>query len=1040
MSKQQGHTHNKSEKNKNSLFNPFPGLRPFSTEESHLFFGREGQSEEVLKNLSENRFVAVMGASGSGKSSLILSGLIPTLNDGLISDSGNKWQIIHFQPGSDPIKNLAVSLAQLNEKSGNEEGETKQEIISSILGESSLGLVEAVKKQRKESSDNYFILIDQFEELFRYRKSGDERSSLNDSESFVKLLVEAVRQNEVPIYITLTMRSDFIDECAYFQELTTLINHSNYLVPLMTRDNFKEAITGPVAVAGASIESSLVDRLLDDAGDNPDQLPILQHALMRTWDYWSQLGDLEKAICISDYEAIGTMEKALSDHANEVFDDLTPEGKQICESLFKRLSEKGADNRGIRHPTHVESISAIAGTDVDKIIEVVENFRAAGKSFLVPAIPESLNRDSIIDLSHESLMRVWDRLIVWVDEEAMAVNMYYRLADASEMYQEGKTDLWKPPDLQLALNWKKKQKPTLTWAERYNPAFERAMVYLETSEKEFIAEEENKVKLQRRALRRTRITALVLGAAAILSIGFMLFALDQKVAADKERLIAEEQTVEANTQRTIAVENENIANSERVRAEENAEEARIQKVAADSAKVVAIENEEEATIQRNLAVRNEKRAVINEKLANENEQEAKKQQKFAEVARDETYNLRLLSIAQSMSVKSLQVDQDDDLKALLAYQAFQFHEKYGGKKHNRDIYSGLYDASKTLMGENFYSYPGHDGSINSVASDPIKNRFYTAGSDGKLFRWDFSGSSRKPLLIAENQVINRIVQISENGKWLACGTEGAGIQLWDLTQSLANPSILMTAEGRVRALAFLPGSNKLLSSGIDSTLVLWDLASEKPEEIYISGSVIQTLDVNASGDLIAAGTQNGKILLFDINNWRNPEILFSEKGNSVHSIAISHSGTLIATGDRVGNVKIWNIKTRQIITSLRGHTARVNDLCFSPQDEFLASAGMDGRVQVWSTGDWNIQPLIVDDTENFIFSVAFDILGNYLIAGSMGEKSLMIRPTHTYEFVPQFCSNLHRNMTEEEWNIYVGEDINYEQTCPDLTSNVDQLK
>ena len=1035
MSKQQGHTRDKSEESNSSFFNPFPGLRPFSTEESHLFFGREGQSEEVLKSLSENRFVAVMGASGSGKSSLILCGLIPALHGGLVSDSGNGWQVIHIRPGIDPLTNLAEGLTMVNEKPESEKAQ-----ISSVLNKSPMGLVEAVKLLRKKSANNFFILIDQFEELFRYRKSSDNQSSIKDSESFVKLLVEAVRQNEEPIYIILTMRSDFIGECAHFQELTELINQSNYLVPLMTRANFKEAITGPVAVGGANIEDSLVEKLLDDAGDNPDQLPILQHAMMRTWDYWSQLGDMEKAISVSDYEAIGTMEKALSDHANEVFDELSSEGKQICESIFKRLSEKGADNRGIRHPTSVKSISAIAVTEIEKILEVVEKFRAAGRSFLVPAAPADLDKNSIIDLSHESLMRVWDRLIVWVDEEDMAVNMYTRLAEASEMYQEGKTGLWKPPDLQLALNWKKKQQPTLIWAERYNPAFERAMVYLETSEKEFIAEEENKVKLQRRALRRTRITALILGAAAILSIGFMLFALDQKVEADKQRVVAEEQTVEAKTQRAIAVENEGIANSERVRAEENAEEARIQKVAADSAKTVAIENEEEATIQRNLAVRNENRAVVNEKRANENAKEAKTQQEFAEEARDEAYNLRLLSIAQSMSVKSLQVDQDDDLKALLAYQAFQFHEKYGGKKHNRDIYSGLYDASKALMGENSYSYPGHEGSINSVASNPLKNQFYTAGSDGKLFLWDLSGTSRKPRLIAENQVINRVVRISPDGKWLACGTEGAGIQLWNLTRSLATPSILMTPEGRVRALAFLPGANKLISSGIDSTIVLWDLASEKPEKVYNSGSVIQTLDISQTEGLIAAGTQNGEILLFDKNNWENPAVLFSEKGNSVHSIAINHSGTLVATGDRLGNVKIWDLESREIITNLRGHTARVNDLCFSPQDEFLASASMDGKIQVWNSSDWNIQSIVVDDTENFTFSVAFDIQGDFLIAGSMGEKSLMIRPTHTDEFVSQFCSKLERNFTEEEWNIYVGEDINYEQTCSNITSNIDQIK
>ena len=202
--------------------NPFPGLRPFGIEESHLFFGREGQSEEVLRHLSENRFVAVIGASGSGKSSLMYCGLVPILHGGFITDAGSHWKIITTRPGNNPIENMAVSIA----------GTGKDVNISSaILRRSSVGLTEALRQFVYDGNSNILLMVDQFEELFRFKKSRRDAVSFNESEAYVKLLVEAVRQSEVPVYMVLTMRSDFIGDCSQFQELTSLINESNYLIP-----------------------------------------------------------------------------------------------------------------------------------------------------------------------------------------------------------------------------------------------------------------------------------------------------------------------------------------------------------------------------------------------------------------------------------------------------------------------------------------------------------------------------------------------------------------------------------------------------------------------------------------------------------------------------------------------------------------------------------------------------------------------------------------------------------------------------------------
>jgi len=359
-----------------TFFNPFPGLRPFGIEESHLFFGREGQSDEVLVKLAENRFAGVLGASGSGKSSLMYCGLIPTLYGGFMTQAGSNWKIVVLRPGGGPIDNLAESLVGKDDEYkelDEEERLIRKTITATVLRSSSLGLVEAVKQLKTSDDENILILVDQFEELFRYKKTESMTSSLDESAAFVNLLMEAVHQFEEPIYVTITMRSDFIGECAIFPELTQMINDSHYLIPQMTRDQKRLAIEGPVAVGGGTIAPRLVQQLLNDVGDNPDQLPILQHALMRTWSNWAENHKDEEAMDIRHYNAIGTLKEALSQHANEAYDMLSKREKQIAETMFKALTERGSENQGIRRPTKMGVIASIAGVTEDEVIRVSTN-------------------------------------------------------------------------------------------------------------------------------------------------------------------------------------------------------------------------------------------------------------------------------------------------------------------------------------------------------------------------------------------------------------------------------------------------------------------------------------------------------------------------------------------------------------------------------------------------------------------------------------------------------------------------------------------
>ena len=235
------------------LLNPFPGLRPFREDEEHLFFGRESQVDTMIDNLARTRFLSVVGTSGSGKSSLVNSGLRPALHRGLMAKAGTSWRIAQFRPGSNPVRGMARALANKGVLFGDykSEGVSLAEIIEATLNLSKLGLADIYEQAQLDEGVNLLVVVDQFEELFRYRKvkaasANGEQYRSQEAAAFVNLLLEARAHASVPIYLVLTMRSDFLGDCAQFPGLAEAINEGQYLVPRLTRDERKAAITGPV--------------------------------------------------------------------------------------------------------------------------------------------------------------------------------------------------------------------------------------------------------------------------------------------------------------------------------------------------------------------------------------------------------------------------------------------------------------------------------------------------------------------------------------------------------------------------------------------------------------------------------------------------------------------------------------------------------------------------------------------------------------------------------------------------------------------------
>lgn len=466
--------------------NPFPGLRPFLEEERNLFFGREAQVDQMIDRLGTGRFLAVVGTSGSGKSSLVNCGFRPALRRGLLGSAGTSWKMVQFRPGGSPVRALAEALAQegaLFQRSPS--GVSLADMVEATLRLSSLGLVEVYEQARVPSDTNLLVVVDQFEELFRYSRLGGPAAGSYDvggeSAAFVRLLLEAARQKERPIYIVLTMRSDFLGDCSQFEGLPEAINNGQYLIPRMTRDERRMAILGPVEVAKGEISPVLLTRLVNDVGDNPDQLSILQHALNRTWAYWRNQLNRRSAMSLEDYEAVGTMAQALDRHAERAYGELNSAQQVICERAFRALTDKSTDSRGIRRPVKLETLCDIVGATSSELVEVLAVFRKPSRSFLTPPLRETVHANSVIDISHESLMRIWERLRRWLNDETDAARDYVRLVDRANAYP-AKAGLMRDPDLQTALDFERKQHPTEAWAELYGGGLKKTDEFLRMSE------------------------------------------------------------------------------------------------------------------------------------------------------------------------------------------------------------------------------------------------------------------------------------------------------------------------------------------------------------------------------------------------------------------------------------------------------------------------------------------------------------------------------------------------------------------------------
>ena len=1002
------------------FLNPFPGLRPFEASESHLFFGRERHIDEILNKLTSHRFVSVVGNSGSGKSSLVRAGVLPKLTQ------DDSWEIRLMRPGENAIQHLGELVA--NEQSVSDRMET--------LNRNRLGLIQLVRSVLPKGK-KLLLLVDQFEEIFRFSGEGEE--SGEDAHRFVDLLLAAIDQTDVPIYVMLTLRSDFLGDCEQFMGLPEAINDGQFLVPRMNREELQRSLTGPIMYVGAKISPRLVQLLLDEVGNRPDQLPILQHVLMRTWEVWEGAQNPNLPLDLEHYTQTGGMSHALSNHAEEAFATLKNDRQhQIAESLFKTITEKGPDNRGIRRPTNIRTIASIARCTEDEILDVAGIFRHPHQGFIMPPLSTPLTSESVLDISHESLMRVWDRLGNWVEEEAESAELYQRITESAMLYEQGKAGLWRDPDLQLALDWQEKNDPNDAWAGQYNTSFRNSIRFIEASlqEKKFVRAE----KARRRKILNIASLAAVL-VLAMLSI-WALTERGRSIANAKEaeqgKQEAERQTSLAQIQKQRAEENfdeaqrrkkeveeqQKLTEEQKSRAEAQAREAQIQREKALTQSQIAKEAEQRAVKDRNKA---EKQKAVSDSLRIQ-----------AEASEKQATRLRVLSVAQNLAIKSKLADKNtysQQVKSLLALQAYNFNKEFDGNPNDPEIFGALLSSLRRFQHPDEYRHKLHTNTVNSICYNP-KGDLVSAGDDGQIILLT-GGNLKSPVYSKPQQLIFKNIMFNADGSQFAvsaselnASSSGQNILIY-ATNDLAKPQYSTKGLGLKKINAMEWYGNKLIVADLEGNkIVILDPAKNQVITTVPTPSRPWSIDYNTAKNLLVVGCEDGSIYKITPGQTDQLTLVSKPTSSTILCVALNADASKIAIGTDVGLCMVLN-SSGETISKLSGHRSGLTQVRFHPQTGYLLTSNRDKSVRLFTSLKSGTQPIVFSEHEDWVYDVIFHPTEK-VIASCGRDKTVRLYPYSMDDVATSLQKVVNRNLTEEEWRQLVGDDVPYEKTIPNL--------
>jgi WD40 repeat protein/DNA-binding SARP family transcriptional activator len=876
---------------------PFKGLQYFDVDDVHLFFGREELTARLVEHLRQHRFLAVVGASGSGKSSVVRAGLIPALTgqaedkQAHQEDPRVRGVAVHLiTPTAHPLAALATRLTR------DVESVTAAATLTDDLARDPRALSLYLSRARQlRGVSPVLLVVDQFEELFSLCHDAAERQAFVDN---VVAAVQMAGASEIPdVSIVIALRADFYAHCAQFAGLRELLARHQVYIGAMSRDELRRAIQEPARRNGWELEAGLADLILEDAGDEPGALPLLSHALLETWR--RRRG---RRLTVAGYLKAGGVRGAIARTAESTFQRLSPEQQAIAQSIFLGLTELGEGTQDTRRRVLFS-----------ELIPRPEDAPAA-EGVLRRLVEARLvtTSEAGVEVAHEALIREWPALRQWLDENREGLRLHRRITEAAREWERLERDpgtLYRGVRLGRALEWAKAHGPDLTPLERAFLDASQAMAEQRAAEHEArrqreleaarkLAEAEGRrAEDQARAAARLRRRAFLLASASILAVvlAAVAFLAFRQASQNAET---------AQAASTWAVG---------------------QQAAAETAR--ALEAAQRATAEAEGWARATQQAV------------AKQERAKADLRAQEAYARELSQAAEA------NLARDPELSMLLALEAISVSQAADipASLQLQDILHRAMQASRARL------TIAHPGGAFGIDVSPDETLLATAGIDGVVRIWDAQTGRSVQTLTGHTAAVEDVV-FSPDGERLASAGDDATARVWDL----ASGDAVLTLTGHSAPIGFIaysPDGTRLATAGDDNRVLLWEVSRPAASQILLElpGQTGQLRFSPDGSRLVTTAVEDGKSRVWD--TLTGQEVLVLPYAYGSGALAFSPDGARLAVeGPEMGQVTLFDVTSGAPLTTLCCHTARVGTIDFSPDGSMIATAGQEGVARIWDAG------------------------------------------------------------------------------------------
>lgn len=963
---------------------PFKFLDSYTKEDFEIFFGRNHEIEEIYTKIFQSDLLLIFGASGTGKSSLINCGLANKFQE-------TDWLPVNVRRGLNINNSLRTHLEKI--------------------------AITDVKKKEKEDDNSYitrliqsiyldyfkpvYLIFDQFEELFIF---GDRKEWM----AFIDV-VRNLLDSDLHVKFIFAIRGEYLEYLSEFEDKVPDFFNNRIRIEKMTRTNAMQCIEGPCKSYDIKLDPDFTENLLHKL--SPEKAEIELTYLQVFLDRIFKIATEEK-------------EKDSVEFTNSILDRMGKIGDVLSEFLEEQIEEIQDSDKAL---SILKAFVTTEGTkrqiSLEESIEFAYTLGVDIKFNEAELIVQELVKRRILkdkdevgryELRHDSLAEKIYLKITQYERELIEVRKFIDYAYEEHVKREF---LLNESDLAYILPYEDR-------------------LHLKPEVIEFLLESKKIIQKKKRSRKQLFLIVSVIVVLLISSISLLIFSMNQTIKVKKLAELAQDESKEAMNQSIIAEQQRKIAEENANEAQSLAMEADEQRIIAESQKNQAIKAQNEADLQRKIAIEEQARAEEAFQKSRENQMELLKQKSIADEERNKAERLRMLSLAQSLGAKSIQL-QDPQQKALLALQGYLFNNEFNGYPYQADIYSGLYRAKLNLIPDGFHSYSNQSGPIRSILA--FGELIFTASSDGRIMQFNLLGDKMDPSLFAKiDQVIN-ILTISRSGKSLAIGSSDGTIYVYETSSR----ELIKTFEGHqggIWTLQFTSDDMGLVSSGYDKKTYFWDLSADNHKLLFNSESMINSISIHPEGQLLMAGSKNGDILSYILDDIISVLEEPSEKDDleisdqpfhSINKITFNHKGNILAIGTEVGYIAIWDFDKGGIFETLSGHTAMITDLNFSRDDKFLISSSMDGTAKLWNLDHSNEIPIVFDDHNAWVLSACFTSDDKYIITGD-ADGMIKVYPVEMDKLAADFCKYLNRNLNVDEWNKFIGEDIPYRNTCESI--------